>query len=66
MLCPSDQYNRQPYNGTSASSLTGNTGDGWARGDYAANAAMGYMTYNTGWPVRAPGKAWGLKIGAIP
>jgi prepilin-type N-terminal cleavage/methylation domain-containing protein/prepilin-type processing-associated H-X9-DG protein len=51
MLCPSDTYNCQQFNGsTSASGLTSNLGDGWARGDYAANAALGLMstgnTYN--------------------
>lgn len=43
MLCPSDPFNDQPFNG-SASSQTSNLGDGWARCNYAANAALGYMT----------------------
>ena len=43
MLCPSDPYNDRPFNG-SASSQTNNLGDGWARCNYAANAALGYMT----------------------
>ena len=42
-LCPSDPYNDQPFNG-SACSLTSNLGDNWARCNYAANAALGYMT----------------------
>ena len=42
MLCPSDTYNRLPFNG-SASGLTSSMGDNWARGDYAANASLGYM-----------------------
>ncbi len=44
MLCPSDTYNRTPFNGsTSPSGLTGNCGDGWAHGDYGANASLGLM-----------------------
>jgi prepilin-type N-terminal cleavage/methylation domain-containing protein len=43
MLCPSDPYNDRPFNG-SASSQTNNLGDDWARCNYAANAALGYMT----------------------
>ncbi len=45
MLCPSDPYNTQPFNG-SRSSQTNRLGDGWARCNYAANAALGYMTRN--------------------
>ena len=45
MLCPSDTYNRQQFNGsTSPSGQTSNFADGWARGDYGANAALGLMT----------------------
>jgi prepilin-type N-terminal cleavage/methylation domain-containing protein/prepilin-type processing-associated H-X9-DG protein len=44
MKCPEDQYNRQKFNG-SGSSGTNALGDGWARGNYAANGALGYMTY---------------------
>jgi prepilin-type N-terminal cleavage/methylation domain-containing protein len=42
MLCPSDANNRQPFNGSAATS-TNQMGDGWARGNYAANAALGCM-----------------------
>lgn len=42
MLCPSDPYNDQPFNG-SASAQTNRLGDDWARCNYAANAALGYM-----------------------
>ena len=42
MLCPSDVFNQTPFNGT-ASSLTSNLGGGWARGNYAANASLGYL-----------------------
>ena len=47
MLCPSDAYNSKPFMG-SASSLTSNMGDNWARGNYAANASLGYMTPTNG------------------
>jgi prepilin-type N-terminal cleavage/methylation domain-containing protein len=43
MLCPSDPYSSTPFKG-SASSLTNQMGDNWARGNYAANASLGYMT----------------------
>lgn len=54
--CPSDSYNDKPFMG-SASSLTKQMGDNWARGNYAANASLGYMgatgepdgNGNTGW-----------------
>jgi prepilin-type N-terminal cleavage/methylation domain-containing protein len=43
MLCPSDSsYNRKPFMG-SAGVNTKWMGDNWARGNYAANASMGYM-----------------------
>jgi prepilin-type N-terminal cleavage/methylation domain-containing protein/prepilin-type processing-associated H-X9-DG protein len=42
MLCPSDTFNQKPFNG-SASGKTNQMGDNWARGNYAANASMGYM-----------------------
>jgi len=41
MLCPSDVYNRMPYNGSAAG--MNNLGDGWARGNYGANAALSQM-----------------------
>jgi len=44
MKCPEDSNSRQQFNG-SKSSGTNALGDGWARGNYAANAALGYMTY---------------------
>lgn len=43
MMCPSDGNSRSPFNG-SGSSSTNRMGDGWARGNYAANAALGFMT----------------------
>jgi prepilin-type N-terminal cleavage/methylation domain-containing protein/prepilin-type processing-associated H-X9-DG protein len=42
MLCPSDAFNQTPFNGK-ASPLTSNLGDGWARGNYAANGSLGYL-----------------------
>ena len=42
MLCPTDTFNEQPFNGT-ASSKTNLMGDNWSRGNYAANASLGYM-----------------------
>jgi prepilin-type N-terminal cleavage/methylation domain-containing protein/prepilin-type processing-associated H-X9-DG protein len=49
MLCPSDAYNRRPFLG-SQSSQTAALGDNWARGNYAANAALGFM-----WHTADPG-----------
>jgi prepilin-type N-terminal cleavage/methylation domain-containing protein/prepilin-type processing-associated H-X9-DG protein len=58
MLCPSDTYNQKPFTG-SVSSKTNKMGDNWARGNYAANASMGYMfsggtlgTGSAGWSTR--------------
>ncbi len=47
MLCPSDGYNTEPFNGSAASASTGlnSLGDDWARGNYAANASLGYMSF---------------------
>jgi prepilin-type N-terminal cleavage/methylation domain-containing protein len=39
MLCPTDSYNRVPFDGTSTAAAAG----GWARGNYAANATLGHM-----------------------
>lgn len=43
MRCPSDPFGAKPFKG-SANSGTTNLGDNWARGNYAANAALGFMT----------------------
>jgi prepilin-type N-terminal cleavage/methylation domain-containing protein/prepilin-type processing-associated H-X9-DG protein len=43
VLCPDDTYNRSPFNGSS-SAMTNRLGDGWARCNCAANAALGFMT----------------------
>jgi len=47
LLCPSDQYNREMFMG-SKSSQTSQLGDNWGRCNYAANAALGYLTLTSG------------------
>ena len=49
MLCPSDAYNSKPFDGP-ASSSTNQMGSNWARGNYAANASLGYMWHGDGDP----------------
>ncbi len=46
MLCPTDSRNREPFMG-SQNSATSALGDNWARGNYAANAALGQMITGT-------------------
>jgi prepilin-type processing-associated H-X9-DG protein len=46
MLCPSDSSSNQKAFMGSGSSKTTQLGDNWARGNYAANAALGYMDYS--------------------
>jgi prepilin-type processing-associated H-X9-DG protein len=66
MMCPEDTYNEVILN--AASSGSGSTtalGDGWARGNYAANASLGYMAYTgaaaaVAW-VPGANKAWNDK-----
>ena len=55
MLCPSDSNNRTPFNG-SASPSTTNSHDGWARCNYAANAALGMMA----------DKSWCIQYNGLP
>jgi prepilin-type processing-associated H-X9-DG protein len=44
LRCPSDSYNDKPFMGkASGSPNTSMMGDNWARGNYAANASLGYM-----------------------
>jgi prepilin-type N-terminal cleavage/methylation domain-containing protein/prepilin-type processing-associated H-X9-DG protein len=59
MLCPSDTYNQKPFSG-SGSSRTSQLGDNWARGNYAANAALGFMSYtaNGNYSAANPAKGW--------
>ncbi len=45
MLCPTDNnYNRKHYSGKSGSAHSSNHGDNWARGNYAANGALGFQS----------------------
>lgn len=46
MLCPSDPYNQTPFNGTTYNT-TKDYGDGWARGNYAANGTLAHRWYST-------------------
>ena len=59
MLCPSDSYNRTPFSG-SGSGSTNQLGENWARGDYAANAALGFMsfTYHGGYSAANSTGGW--------
>jgi len=45
MLCPTDSYNRAPFDGSGSSNTNqmSQPGQVWARGNYGANASMGYM-----------------------
>jgi len=52
MQCPSDTFNRGPFNG-SADSMTNKMGDGWARGNYGANGGDGYMKLDYPVPTNA-------------
>jgi prepilin-type N-terminal cleavage/methylation domain-containing protein/prepilin-type processing-associated H-X9-DG protein len=49
MLCPSDTFNRTQFlASTSPGNLASSLGSfPWARGNYGANASMGYMTYSS-------------------
>ncbi len=54
MLCPSDQNNRKPFNGSSGQH-TVSMGDNWARGNYGANGGLGMLENNS-----SPDSAGGL------
>ena len=41
MLCPCDSNNTKPFNGSAGGQAA--VGDGWARGNYAANGSLGAM-----------------------
>ena len=49
MLCPSDTYNRTQFVASTAPSgaLSSMGSYPWARGDYGANASLGYMSYSS-------------------
>ena len=53
MLCPSDSFNTTPFNG-SEGDTTKAFGDGWARGNYGANGALGTMIDGYCSPSNAP------------
>ncbi len=65
MLCPSDAFNRTPFNGTDWPT-TLSLNDGWARGNYGASAGLGSMIHETdgscGWwapnCAAGPGSGW--------
>jgi prepilin-type N-terminal cleavage/methylation domain-containing protein/prepilin-type processing-associated H-X9-DG protein len=49
MLCPSDAYNTTPFDASTDPMGSINLmGKKWARGNYAANASLGYMTCTNG------------------
>jgi prepilin-type N-terminal cleavage/methylation domain-containing protein/prepilin-type processing-associated H-X9-DG protein len=61
LLCPSDSYNRRHFNG-SKNSATAAMGDDWARGNYAANAALGEMKPFSEWFYAALPTSGGWKL----
>ncbi len=59
LLCPSDSFNQVPFSGSKAGDTS--IGDGWARGNYAANACSGPMNYNEiddRWQSVGPHSSW--------
>jgi prepilin-type N-terminal cleavage/methylation domain-containing protein len=66
MLCPSDTSgNRVPYGGKEGSPHTGRHASGWARGNYGANAGLGYQCvihcttkWLPGWTCGANPRVW--------
>ena len=66
LLCPSDTYNRQVLNGSSNAD-SNKLGDGWARGNYGANAGactMSIPPYNGADPINWRNKYNGGIMGA--
>ncbi|HEX3998825.1 MAG TPA: DUF1559 domain-containing protein [Pirellulales bacterium] len=66
LLCPSDSFNRTPFDGTTDPSKTVSgmnaAGQPWARGNYAANAAPeGFMTYTSQTVPAANPTYWGCR-----
>ena len=53
MLCPTDTFNRRPFNGTSGGETVG-FNDNWARGDYAANLGLGNFSPAPPWNADGP------------
>lgn len=75
MLCPTDSYNRVPFDGQS-SPQTAIYGDGWARGNYAANGSLSYSAsafagsptapdWRSDWFRGVMGSNVGLRIGQL-
>jgi prepilin-type N-terminal cleavage/methylation domain-containing protein len=49
MLCPSDRYNRTPFMGSAATDgRTKTLNDNWARGNYAANGSLAFLSHSRG------------------
>ena len=66
LLCPSDSFNRTQFDGSTDSSSTvsgmNQSGQPWARGNYAANAApLGTMTYSSQTVNAANPTYWGCR-----
>ncbi len=65
MLCPSDPNNQVMFSASGNSETSSsNMGDNWARGNYAANGALGFMSASHGvWscagPANASAPGWG-------
>jgi len=62
LLCPSDSFNRTQFDGSTDSGVNSmnNSGQPWARGNYAANAAPGgFMTYTSQTVPAANPTSWG-------
>ncbi|MGA2253590.1 MAG: DUF1559 domain-containing protein [Thermoguttaceae bacterium] len=47
MLCPSDTFNRKPFMGSTGEE-TKVMGDNWARGNYAANGSLAFLSISRG------------------
>ena len=47
MLCPTDSFNRRPFNGTTGHESAA-WNDNWARGNYAANGGLGLLSREYG------------------
>jgi len=54
LRCPSDSFNQQPFNGSEDPSAA-YYNDGWSRGNYAANAGLGFMSKSSACSAIMPG-----------
>jgi prepilin-type N-terminal cleavage/methylation domain-containing protein len=83
MLCPSDKYNQNPFMGKQGTGSSGDgsfsssqLGDNWARGNYAANGSLAFMSLTRGsFDAGGRTKAWndrylrgmmGVGVGVTP